>query len=103
VSVNQKESNQNLDHKLKPKHKKPKQKARISYSPDQKRESVAVFTLPETVEQTQIVCSACAVACCKTLTNKERFCAREENKAQQTAATASARKANLFPIMSSKT
>jgi HSP20 family molecular chaperone IbpA len=55
VSVKQKESNQYLDHKLKPK----KTKARISYSPDQKREFVAVFTLPETVEETQSVCSAC--------------------------------------------
>jgi hypothetical protein len=97
VSVKQKESNQNLDHKLKPKNTKPKQKARISYSPDQKRESVAVFTLPETVEETQIVCSASAVVCCKTLTIKKRFYAREANKAQQTAATASARKTKLFP------
>jgi hypothetical protein len=59
------------------------------------------FTLPETVEETNTNRKLCLVRwfVAKHLpTTKERFCAREENnKAEQTAAIASARKTKLFP------
>jgi hypothetical protein len=59
VSVKQKESNQNLDHKLKPENTKPKKKREFHTHQIRNEQFVAVFTLPETVEETQIVCSAC--------------------------------------------
>jgi hypothetical protein len=82
---------------LKPKNTKPKQKLEF-HTHQIRNENLLLFLLsrkPLNKHKSYALPVRWLVA--KTLTNKERFCAREEHKAQQTAATASARKAKLFP------
>jgi hypothetical protein len=73
VSVKQKESNQNLGHKLKPKNTKPKKK-REFHTHQIRNENLLLFSLSrKPLKKHKSYALPVAVVCCKTLTNKRAF------------------------------